>query len=384
MDHAKITPRNQRGVVGAVQNMNETSTSSTTDDKPVADQTNISADEFVTRRMGERAKKSEAAKPETETPATDTAQKAEVKEAEVSKESSTEATKTEAKSEDVLSQVDLSTLTDEQITELAARGKSGLLKRVAELTALRRQAEEKAQSLEEFVSKRAEPSLTEAKVDNNPYSKLQTLDEVTATYQQVNEVIEWAEEVLDRAENLSNDENAAVVDGEPITKAQVKENLRKARKAKDKYLPAQFKELQSSETRKLQRNAFDFQARQELPWMDGEENDVKKSYQAMVADPRLKKLEQAVPELAPQLGYILAHAANSIHGRKSWSLDAPVKKSVTINAPNSPSSSAANSDRTQDHGEKHEKELAKRYQETGKQEDYVALRTAQIGKRKKL
>lgn len=364
--------------------MNEVSTSSTTDVKPVADQTNISADEFVARRMGERAKKAEAAKPKAETTATDTAPKAEVKEAEVAKESASDAPKTEAKSEEVLSQIDLSKLTDEQITELAKKGKSGLLSRLAELVAEKNQERAERLSLQNSLSNKALPEIAEAKVDNNPYAKLSTLDEVTATYQQVNEVIEWAEEVLDRAESLGSDEVAAQVDGQPLTKAQVKENLRKARKAKDKYLPAQFKELQSSETRKLQRSAFDSQARKELPWLEGEDNDVKKSYQAMVSDPRLKKIEESVPELAPQLGYLLAHAANSIHGRKSWSLDAPAKKSVTINPPGNPSSSAANSDRTESPADKKENELAKRYHETGRQEDYVALRTAQIGKRKKL
>jgi len=362
--------------------MNEVSTSSTTDVKPVADQTNISVDDFIARRVSEKTKKSEAARPKDET--SDTAPKAEVKEAEVAKESAKEAPKTEAKSEDVLSQVDLSKLTDEQITELAARGKSGLLKRVAELTALRRQAEEKAQSLEEFVSKHGAPSLTESKVDNNPYSKLATLEEVTSTYQQVNEVIEWAEEVLDKAESLGSDEVAAVVDGQNLTKAQVKENLRKARKAKDKYLPAQFKELQGSEVRKLQRTAFDLQARKELPWMEEENSDVKKRFLAMVSDPITKRVEQAIPELAPQLGYLLAHAANSIHGRKSISLDAPAKKSVTITPTANPDSGAANGERKEGAEDKQEKEAAKRYQESGRQEDYVALRTVQISKRKKL
>ena len=358
--------------------------SNASDVKTEVVQTNITVDELVSRRMGERKKKAEAAKPPPETPATDTKPEAKAEEAKPAKESAAEATKTEAKSEDVLSQVDLSKLTDEQITELAARGKSGLLKRVAELTALRRQAEEKAQSLEEFVSQKAQPSLNDAKVENNPYAGLKTADEVTAKYQEVKEVIEWAEEVLDRADNLGSDEIAAVVDGQNLTKAQIKENLRKARKASEKYLPAQFKELQARETRQLQRSAFDNQARQELPWMSGEDNDLKKTFEAMTADPRLKRLEEAVPELAPQLGYILAHAANSIHGRKSWSLDAPAKKSVTVDPPSNPSTSAANGDRNQDQGEKKVNELSKRYQESGKQEDYVALRTAQLSKRKKL
>jgi len=366
--------------------MNEVSASSTTDVKTVADQTNISADEFVTRRMGERAKKAEAAKPKQDPPATDTAQKAEVKEESAAKESAAEAPKTEAKSEDVLSQVDLSKLTDEQITELTKRKgvQSGLLSRLAELVAEKNQERAERLKLQSSAQNKGLPEVADAKVENNPYAKLTTFDEVTDTYRQVDEVIDWAEEVLDKAESLGGDDIAAVVDGQKLTKAQVKENLRKARKAKDKYLPAQFKELQSREAQKLQRNAFDFQARQELPWMEGEENEVKKNFQAMVNDPRLKKIEQAVPELAPQLGYILAHAANSIYGRKTLSVEATAKKSVTITPPPNPSSSASNAERSESPGDKQEKELAKRYQESGKQEDYVALRTAQIGKRKKL
>lgn len=364
--------------------MNETSTSIATDEKPVVLQTNTTVDELAARRVGERKKKAEAARPKLETPAAETAPTPKAEEPKPAQESKGEEPKPEAKSDDVLSQVDLSKLTDEQITELAARGKSGLLKRVAELTALRRQAEEKAQSLEEFVSQRPQPSLTAAKVENNPYHGLKTAEEVTAKYQEVREVIDWADEVLHMSENLGSDDIAAVVDGQNLSKAQVKENLRKARKASEKYLPAQFKEVQAMENRKLQRSAFDNQARQDLPWLSGEDNDLKKTYEAMNADPLLKKLEQAVPELAPQIGYILAHAANSIHGRKSWSLDAPVKKSVTVAPPDSPTGAASAGGRSQDQEEKNVNELSKRYQESGKSEDYVAFRAAQITKRKKL
>jgi len=366
--------------------MNETSTSNATDAKPVVEKTNITVEALASRRMGELAQRYAPKALSEEKPA-ETAPKPKAEEPKpVSKESPAEAPKPEAESKDVLSQVDLSQLTDEQITELAARGKSGLLKRVSELTALRKLAEEKAHSLEEFVSKKQAEAPLQEKVDNNPYEKIETADELTAKYREVGEVIEWAEEVLDRAESLSSDEIAAVVDGQNITKAQVKESLRKARKAKDKYLPAQFSELKGREVRKLQRNAFDLQARQELPWMEGEDNDLKKTYQAMVADPRLKKLEQTVPELAPQIGYILAHAANSIHGRKQLSLE-PEKKaaSVKVSPPENPSSSAASSDRSEDRGDKNVKQLSQRYRETGKMEDFVALRTAQsTTKRKKL
>lgn len=361
--------------------MNEVSTSNAADAKPAVEKTNISVAELASRRVGELVKRNapkEQPKPAVETAPTPKAEEPKP----VSQESPAEVPKPEEDSKDVLSQVDLSKLTDEQITELAARGKSGLLKRVAELTALRKMAEEKAQSLEEFVSKKQAESPLQEKVNDNPYAKIETTSELTAKYEEVSAVIEWAEEVLDKSENLGSDDLAAVVDGQNLTKAQVKETLRKARKAKDKYLPAQFKQLQGKEVRTLQRKAFDAQARQELPWMAEEDNELKKTFQAMVTDPRLKKLEETVPELAPQMGYILAHAANSIHNRRSLSLE-PEKKVVKVNPPENPSSSAAASSRSESRGEKNVSELQKRYRETGKMEDLVALRTAQSTTKRK-
>jgi len=363
--------------------MNETSTSNATDAKPVVEKTNITVDALVARRMGEMNKRRETP---AEPPA-DNAPKPNAEEPKPAQESKVEEPKAEAKSDDVLSQVDLSKLTDEQITEAAKRSKSGLLNRLAELAAEKNQERAERLALQNSLNKKGLSDVVEPKVDNNPYEELTTLEEVALKYQEVDDVIEWGEGVLDMAEDLRSDEIAAVVDGQNLTKAQVKESLRKARKAKDKYLPAQFKELQGREVRKLQRNAFDLNARQELPWMEKEDSEPNKAFKAMMADPRLKKLEAAVPELAPQMGYILAHAANSIHGRKSLSLEPekPKVTSVKVNPPENPSSSAAASERNGDRGDKDVKVLNQRYRESGKMEDYVALRTAQsTTKRKKL
>ena len=104
----------------------------------------------------------------------------------------------------------------------------------------------------------------------------------------------------------------------------------------------------------------------------------------MVADPRLKKLEETVPELAPQIGYIIAHAANSIHGRKQLSLE-PEKKvaSVKVSPPESPSGAAAKSASSDGPDDKNVKTLTQRYRESGKMEDLVALRTAQMTTKRK-
>jgi hypothetical protein len=271
-------------------------------------------------------------------------------------------------------------LTDDDIKELAERGKSGLLKRIAELTAKRKMAEEKAAALEAMVAQ-SRQRLPEAKVENNPFSKIESVEELRAKNSEIGEVVEWAEDVLFRAENLAADDVAVVVDGKEYTKAQVRESLRSARKARDKYLPAQFAELQAKAQRTQMEAAFKEQARKELPWISGEDNDTRKRFEAMVSDPRIKKLKEAVPEIAPQIEYIIGHAANSMFGRRTIETYAEKPKSPTLNPPSSVSSNAAPAERAETRKEAAEKEVESRFKKTGSATDFIALRTAQISKR---
>ena len=111
---------------------------------------------------------------------------------------SQEGEPTEApKAKEVLSK-DIDELTDEEIAELAQKGKSGLLKRIAELTAKRKLAEEKAAALEAAVQQ-AKQQLPEPKVENNPYANVSTVDDLQGKLKEVNEVVEWAEDSLFRS-----------------------------------------------------------------------------------------------------------------------------------------------------------------------------------------
>ena len=96
------------------------------------------------------------------------------------------------------------------------------------------------------------------------------------------------------------------------------------------------------------------------------------------------KMAEAVPDLAPYLPNLIAHAANSMYGRKSLSLEPTPKSSPKINPPSSPSNAAAESERADPVEEKEVKVAANRFRETGKPDDYIALRTAQLNKRKRL
>jgi hypothetical protein len=285
--------------------------------------------------------------------------------------------KAEDPQKEVLSK-DISELTDEEIAELASKGKSGLLRRIAELTARRKLAEERAAALEVAIQQ-ARQQMPET-VENNPYANVADATQLQSKKREVDEVIEWAEDLLFKSEDMAAADVVATVDGREYTKSDIRDSLRKARKARDKYLPAQFSELQAREQRTQLEAAFKQQARKELPWLDGEDNDTRKNFERMVADPRLKKLKADVPDIAPQIEYLIAHAANSMWGRRSIPEDKP--KSPTLNPPSNPSSSAAAPEKAEGRLEKSIKDVESRFKQSGSPNDYVALRAAQLSKRK--
>ena len=347
--------------------MPEVTSSNSADAKPAVENKPMTDKDFLSARIASRQK----APPSTTESAPEPEEKKEA--------TSQEGEPTEApKAKEVLSK-DIDELTDEEIAELAQKGKSGLLKRIAELTAKRKLAEEKAAALEAAVQQ-AKQQLPEPKVENNPYANVATIDDLQGKLKEVSEVVEWAEEILFRSEDMAASDIVATVDGKEYTKADIRESLRKARRAKDRFIPAQFQELQAKMERSNLETAFKQQARKELGWLEGEDNDVRKRYEAMVADPRLKKLKDSVPEIAPQIEYLIAHAANSMYGRR----EIPMEKSKgpTLNPPSNPSTTAAAPEKAEARMEKSLKDVESRFRQTGKGSDFIALRAAQISKRK--
>lgn len=366
----------------------EVTTSPASDAKPEVTQS-ITPEAFASLRvqqLQERAKASapkEAPKPEPkEEVAIEAEPKAEAKESEAPdfKEGKPEETEEKAEGKDVLSK-SVDELTDEEIQELAQKGKSGLLKRIAELTAKRKLAEEKAAQLEAAL-RNNQPVLKE-EIKDNPYSKIESPQEIQAKWTEVSEVIEWAEDTLDRHEHAAGDEVIAMIDGKELTKAQVKEYRRSAVKAKEKFLPAQLKAIQEKQAREQAKAQYREQARKELDWMNGEDNDVRKQYESLLSSPVLEKVRKAVPEAEVDLEYVLAHAANSIWGRRNIPLT-ETKSSPKLTPPSSPSASAGSSERKEAAPVKQAKEAAKRLNASGSVSDFVALRAAQISQRKSI
>ena len=290
-------------------------------------------------------------------------------------EETTEEPTEETEAEDVLSQYNLDEMSEEDIKDLGQQLGSKAVLRFGELTARRKQAEEKLAQLEAKLSDQKNDILQQQKpVENNPYSNLDTTEALQKKAQELNEIISWAEDTLFEADGYSAEDVVTEVEGKEVTKAQVRKSLLQARKARDTFLPDQLNKLQSKENGKQLKQAFNKQAQDELPWLSGEDNDVRKRYESMLSDKRFVDLQESVePDIAAQLPYIIAHAANSIYGRKL------IKESpkVSITPPKTSATAAPTTSRTSK-GKKALADLSRRFKNSGTREDFIKLRTKQL------
>ena len=333
-----------------------------------AKQSNMSAADFVNRRLGQLNEATQEEAPPVE--ATDeVTEEAEVEspEVEASEEIVAEQTEEPQGSTDVLSQLDLDDMSEEDLRELSEKLGSRAVARFGELTAKRKAAEAKLKEME--ASLQNNNPLETQEVADNPYESVDTLEGLQEKAKEVLDVIEWAEETLFNADGYGPEDVVTEVEGKGLTKADVRKSLLNARKARDKFLPAQLKTVQRVQQSHQLKQAFDSQAEKELNWLQGEDNDVRKSYEAMVGDPRFNSLrEKADPEVAAQLNYLMAHAANSIYGRK------PVKeapKSATLTPPKAAITAGATSDKTVGKSVKALKDLNQRFRQSGNKSDFM-------------
>ena len=343
---------------------------------PVA---SISTDEFIARRLGQ-----------TEAPVQEEPQVEETQEpAEVAQESIVEETETEEVNEqlpveeeeeatNVLSQYNLDEMSEDEIKELGQKLGSKAVARYGELTWKRKAAEEKLAQLQRTMQEgKSNPLDVKKPIENNPYSNLETIEDLQVKAQEVNNIISWAEDTLFESDGYAADDYVTEIDGKEVTKAQVRKSLLQARKARDTFLPDQLNKLQSVEQGKQLREAFNEKAKTELEWLSGEDNDTRKNYEAMLGDKRFIDLQNNVdPDISAQLPYIIAHAANSIYGRKLVQ-DTPSKVSIT--PPKTSASSAPIVSRTKK-SQKALADLNSRFKNSGTKDSFIKYRTAQLSK----
>ena len=351
----------------------------TGDAEPVentVDNTNISVTDFAMRRLGEMTPEAEEQQEET--------QEVEAEpEAEVEETEEVAATE-EPESEDVLSQLDLDEMSEEDLRELSDKLGSRAVARFGELTAKRKAAEAQIKQLESKLQEKPNPLENNKKIENNPFSNLDSIESLQEKAVEVENIIEWAEDILFESDNYAADDVVTEVDGKDLTKADVRKSLLQARKAQKTFLPDQLKSLQAQEQGQQLAEAFGQRAKEELSWLEGEDNDLRKQYEATIGDERFKKLKNVLkkeaPDVASQLDYFFAHATNSIYGRKP--VETKKKVAPSINPPKTGNPSAAQSEKSTGRTAKALKELEARFKSTGSANDFAALRKLKMASRR--
>ena len=343
------------------------------------DKSNISVTDFAQRRIGELA-------PGTEQPQDEEAEEVIEQETEEVLEESVDTEEAETseespESEDVLSQLDLDDMSEEDLRELADKLGSRAVARFGELTAKRKAAEEKLTQLEARLKEKPNPLETK-KVENNPYGNLDTIEKLQQKAAEVDQVVEWAEDLIFESDGYGADDVVTEVEGKEWTKKDVRQSLLRARKAQKTFLPDQLSKVQLRAEGEVLTKQFDSQAKQELSWLEGDDNDLRKQFEATVGDERFKKLKSVLkresPDIAAQLDYWFAHATNSIHGRKPVGVG---KKSPTLNPPKTGNPASAQSEKGMGRTAKALKELEARFKETGNARDFAALRKLKMSNR---
>ena len=360
----------------------------TGDAEPVentVDNTNISVTDFANRRLGEmnsRAEQPEELVQEVEEePETEEVAEEEVEESTEVQEETEESEETE--SEDVLSQLDLDEMSEEDLRELSEKLGSRAVARFGELTAKRKAAEAQIKQLEAKLQEKPDPLKTR-KVENNPYSKLDSIEALQDKAEEVDGVVEWAEDLLFESDGYSADDVVTEIEGKEWTKKEVRQALLKARKAQKTFLPDQLSKVQAQIEGEQLAESFGERAKKELDWLDGEDNDLRKQYESIVSDDRMKKIKEIfkreAPDVGAQLDYWFAHATNSIYGRKP--VETSKKVAPSINPPKTGNPSAAQSEKSMGRTAKALKELEARFKSTGSANDFAALRKLKMASRR--
>lgn len=334
--------------------------------------------QWLQQRLAGKGKEPEKAEPKPEEPKTE--------EAPAPSEGKADAPSEETPSEDVLSKAkngNLDDLTEAELSQLAREIGSKAVARFGELTAKRKAAEERAAALEAQLAAKATSA---PEIADNPYAKsIKTSEELRAKEKELKQSMEVLEEILDASDGLGAEDVVGTgPNGESYTKKQVKEKLRAARKARDEFLPDVAQRIQKRERAHQMRTALEGEARKQIPWMEDEKDERAQKYKAMVGDERLKKIEDVDPEIAAQLPFFLAHAANSMFSRREISpVETAEKPKIAPKPPSNPSTGAAAPAKDQSVS-KREKELQDRLAKTGSASDWTALRTHQLTSKRKV
>jgi DNA repair exonuclease SbcCD ATPase subunit len=319
---------------------------------------NLSFEELVAQRTARQ----EIPETETEEESQEEESQEELEETPEPEEESETEEETEEEEEE--SQIDLLSLTSEQIQSLAKKGKSRLLQRIGELTAQKKALEEQIKS---------KPEIKEVPQEQNPFREIQSFDDLKAKYKELEKTLDSTDELLEEYEDYRSEDIILVGDRE-FTKQQIRKANRNAREALTKYIPAQQAHLQQIAQMEQMKGQYIAAAEEEVPDIKDESTSVGKQFKDLMSDPLIEKLRKQVPEIGYQIEYILAHAANSIHGGTRIKKQPAVGNKLKISPSSTPFGAGAAKSSTSPKAKV--TDAYTRFEKSGSPEEWVAARIA--------
>lgn len=255
----------------------------------------------------------------------------------------------EAADEDVsdASEVEAENTEEEESTEQEEDARpqpKGVDKRISKLTAQRKEAEERAQKLEEELEHLKRSKATPSGNPNNPFSGFTDEEKIQAEYERQKEIRMFCERYPDGY----YEDGQEPVDKESITKAKVN-----AIRAMEDHLPKQLDYVERSK-------AFSAAARKEFPWLKD-----KTDQRTIMAN----RFVDSVPEIKkyPDYEIYAAHLASGMATYQSQKQTA--RKGVTQHVPVQPSSSYAPAPSAQKLDAVKAKQAESRYRQTSSLDD---------------
>jgi hypothetical protein len=244
---------------------------------------------------------------------------------------------------------------------------------VGELTAQKKALEEKLNSQAQTKPLPVIPA------EQNPFRDIDSVEGLQAKYAELEKVAEETDTILEEHEDYGA-EDIIVLGDKEFTKKEIRRANRNAREAMAKYLPAQHAELAKRGQREQAREHFTGLIPQEVPEVADEESEIGKQYKALLADPLVEMVNLHVPDLGPQLPYILAHAVRSIH--RSNKTKSAAKAAGTISkakVAGTPYGAGAAKSGVKT-AKKNADQAYQRFQTSHSVEDWVAARVARMTK----
>jgi len=328
---------------------------------------NLSFEELVAQRVARQTSPEEEPEEESEEPteADEEPASLEDEESPESEEETEEESEEEAEEE---SEIDLLSLTTEQIQSLAKKGKSRLLQRIGELTAQKKALEEKIQS-------QPQPQAKVVPQDENPFREVASFEALKGKYDELERTLETTDEILEEHEDYGPDDIIVVGDKE-FSKKQIRKANRNAREALTKYIPAQQQHLIKVAQYEEMSKQYSEAAKSEVPEIQDEESEIGKSYKALVSDPLIDRIKAQVPEIGFQIEYILAHASRSIYGNKKIKTQSAMGSKLKVNPSSTPYGAGAA--KSSSPAKAKVGDAYNRFERSGSPEEWIAARIAKF------